>query len=145
MSIVSEFLSDRRQCVHFNAKISASVDVVSGVFQGSVLEPMLFILCSSQLFHIVGNHIVRFAINTTICAVIPRPVSRPQVLKLLNLNLTVTNSWCLKRHMLLNHKKTKSTVVRGSRTIAIGYGNLTLSGADIEEAKSLYSWGYLRV
>ena len=44
LSIVSEFLSDRRQLVHLDGKVSASVDVVSGVPQGSVLGPLLFIL-----------------------------------------------------------------------------------------------------
>ena len=42
LSIVSEFLSDRRQRVRLNGKVSASVDEVSGVAQGSVLGPPLF-------------------------------------------------------------------------------------------------------
>ena len=41
---------------------------------------------------------------------------------------------------MLNSKNTKSTVVSRSRTIAPGYGVLTLGGAEIEEAKgSAYS------
>ena len=31
LSTVSEFLSDRRQCVRLEGKVNASVDVVSGV------------------------------------------------------------------------------------------------------------------
>ena len=33
LSIVSEFLSDKRQRVRLDGKVSASVDVVSGVLQ----------------------------------------------------------------------------------------------------------------
>ena len=44
MSIVSKFQSDRRQRECLDVKVSASVDVVSGVPQSSVLEPLLFIL-----------------------------------------------------------------------------------------------------
>ena len=47
LSIVSEFLNDRRQCVRFDVKVTAPVDVVSGVTQGSVLGSLLFILYTS--------------------------------------------------------------------------------------------------
>ena len=36
----------------------ASVDVVSGVPQASILGSLLLVLYISELFHIVGNHIV---------------------------------------------------------------------------------------
>ena len=57
LSIASKFLSDRRQRVCLDGKVSASVDVVSGVPQASVLRPLLCILDTSELFHIVGNRI----------------------------------------------------------------------------------------
>ena len=58
LCILSELLSDRRQRERLDGKVSASVDVVSGVIQGSVLEPLLFILYTFELFHIVENHMV---------------------------------------------------------------------------------------
>ena len=84
LSIVSEFLSDRKQHVHLDGKVSASVDVVSGVAKGSVLGPLLLILYNSKLFHMVGNQIVGCTDDTRIYAIIPRPVSRPQVMESLN-------------------------------------------------------------
>ena len=48
---------------------------------GSVLGTLLFILCTSEPFHTIGNHIVGYANNTTICAVIPKPRSRLQVME----------------------------------------------------------------
>ena len=135
--LVSEFLSGRRQRVCLDSKAIASVDVVSGVPQGSVLGPLLFTLYSSELFHIVGNHIVGYADDTMIYAVIPRPLSHPQVMKSLNQNLAAINSWCLEWHMMLNPNKTKSMVFSRFRTIASGYGDLTLGGGELEELKSL--------
>ena len=114
LSIVSEYLSDGRKCVRLDGKISASVDVVSRV-------TLLFILYTSELFHIVENRIVGYADDTMIYAVIPRPLSRSQV--------------------RLNPKKTKSMVVSRSRTSAPGYGELTLGSAELEEAKSLHILG----
>ena len=72
-------------------KVSASVDVISGARQGSVLEK-LFILCIFELLHLVGNHIVRYAIDTTIYAVFPRPLSPPLVMELLNQDLATIDS-----------------------------------------------------
>ena len=77
-----------------------SVDVVPGIPQGSILEPLLFILYTSELFHTVGNHIVGFADDTTIYTVIPRPF-----------NMVAIYSWCSKQNMRLKLEKTKSMVV----------------------------------
>ena len=50
--------------------------------------------------------------------------------------MAAINSWFLKWYMRFN-PKTKSMVVSRSRTIAPGYGDLTLDGAELEEIKSL--------
>ena len=80
-------------------KVSESVVVVQGVPQGSVLGPLLFILYTSKLFPIIGNHIVVSADETTIYAVIHRPLSRPQVMESLKQDLAATNFWYLKWHI----------------------------------------------
>ena len=61
------------------------------------------------------------------------PLSRPQVTELMNHNLAAINSWYLKGHIGLNPKTTKSMVVSRFRTITPGYGDLTLSDAELEE------------
>ena len=78
--------------------------------QGKVLGPSLLILYISEFYHIIGNHIVSYADDTTINAVIPRPLLRLQVMESLNQDLAAINSWCLKWHTRLNHKKTISRV-----------------------------------
>ena len=67
---------------------------------------------------------------TTVYAVIPRPLPRPQVVESLNQDLPVSDSWYLKWHISerLNPKKTKSMVVSWP-----GYGDLILGGAEAEE------------
>ena len=77
-------------------KVSALVDVVSGVLQDSVLEPLSFVLYTSKLIIIVWNHIVGYADDTTIHAVIPIPLSRSQVMESLNQDWAAMNSLCLK-------------------------------------------------
>ena len=81
-----------------------SVDVVLGVPEVSFYGQLLFIFYTSELFHIVANHILDYADATTIYAVIPKPLSCPQELELLNQDLTEINSWCLKWHMTLRRQ-----------------------------------------
>ena len=137
LSLVSKFLSYRRKRVHLDAKISASFDVVSEVRQGSVFRPLLFILYTSELFCLVGNHTLSYTDNTKVNAAIPRRLSRPRVMESLNQDLGAKYFWCLKGHMRLNPEKTKSMVVSRSRTYAPGYGDHTLGGAKLEGIRSM--------
>ena len=91
-SILSQFLRDRRQRVCLDGKDSVSVDVVSRSLQGSILGPLLFILYTYELFPIVEKHMVGNANDTTIYAVIPKPLSRPQVMESLNRDLVAIHS-----------------------------------------------------
>ena len=91
-----------------------------------------------MLFHIVGNHIAGYVDDTTIYAVIPRPLLRPQMMESLNQDMAAINSWYLKWHMRPNPNKIKFMVVGRSQTIAPSYGNRSLGGAELEKSQSLY-------
>ena len=54
LSILTQFLSNRSQHVMVDGCWSKLVDV-SGVSQGSVLGPLLFLLYTSELFSILEN------------------------------------------------------------------------------------------
>ena len=50
LSILTQFLSDRSQHVMVDGCRSKLVNVMSGVPQGSVLDPLLLLLYTSELF-----------------------------------------------------------------------------------------------
>ena len=52
---------------------SKLVNVVSGVTQGSVLGPLLFLLYTSKLFSILENRLIGYADDSTLMAVVPFP------------------------------------------------------------------------
>ena len=52
---------------------SKLVDVVSGVPQGSVLGPLLFILYTSELFSILENKLIGYADDSTLMSLVPSP------------------------------------------------------------------------
>ena len=100
-------------------------------------QAQVFVLCTSELSHTVENHIGGYTDDTTIYAVIPRPLSRLQVMESLNQDLAAINSRCLKWHMRPSPKKTKIMVINRSRTTDSGYCDLTRGGAELEEVMSL--------
>ena len=63
------------------------------ISQGSVLGSLLFILYTFELFYIVGNHTVGYAVDTTIYEIIPRPFSVSQVMQSPNQDLAAIHSW----------------------------------------------------
>ena len=52
---------------------SKLVNIVSGVPQGSVLCPLLFLLYNSELFSILENKLIGYAEDPTLMAVAPYP------------------------------------------------------------------------
>ena len=76
LSILTQFLSNRSQHVMVDGCRSKLVDFVSGVPQGSVLGPLLFLLYTSELFPILENKLIGYADDFILMAVaIPRRLS----------------------------------------------------------------------
>jgi len=62
------YLSDRRQCVVVGDGVSGWSDVTSGVPQGSILGPLLFVIYVNELPDIVRNLLYLFADDTKLFA-----------------------------------------------------------------------------
>ena len=73
LSVLTQFLSNRSQYVLVDRCHSKLVNVVSGVPQGSVLGPLLFLLYTSELFSILENKLIGYADDSTLMAVVPSP------------------------------------------------------------------------
>ena len=71
MFILTQILSDRSQHVMVDGCRSKLVYVVSGVPQGSVLSPLLFLLYTSELFSVLENKLIGYADDSTLTAVVP--------------------------------------------------------------------------
>ena len=63
---IEEFLTRRQQVVRVNGEISQSKPLISGISQGSVLGPLLFILYINDLPDAVQSNILLFADDTKV-------------------------------------------------------------------------------
>ena len=137
LDICTEFLTNRRQRVVVDGIMGDWSDVKSGVPQGSVLGPLLFILYTSGLFDGLENELVAYADDTTLMAVIKNLSSRPVVLASINRDLVRIQEWCSQWHMKLNPSKTKSMVVSRKDTDESSHGLVLVSDTRIEISNSL--------
>ena len=93
------------------------VNVLSGVPQGSVLGPILFLRYTSELFSILENKLIGYADDSTLIAVVPSPGVRVAVAESLIRDLIRVSEWCNLWGMKLNASKTKTMIVSRSLTI----------------------------
>ena len=117
LSILTEFLSNRSQQVIVDGCRSKLLNVVSGVPQGSVLGPLLFLLYTSELFSILENKLIGYAGDSTLMAVVSSPGVRVAVAESLIRDLGRVSEWCDLWGMKLNASKTKTMIVSRSSTM----------------------------
>ena len=103
----AQFSENRVQRVKIDRVCSSVVDIVSGVPQGSVLDPLLFLLYNSDLPHILKNDLVCYADDSTLFSSVPTLRDRVSVVASLNSDLDWIGDWCLRWGMLVNPSKPK--------------------------------------
>ena len=130
------YLRSRKQCVLLNGQQSSMRHVTSGVPQGSVLGPLLFLfyindLASVQLTQ--GTQIVLYADDILLY----KEIASQSDYCSLQCNITSVSQWVKSNHLTLNINKCKYMVISKlvSRRIPLP-GPLTLSGHDLERVSS---------
>ena len=94
LSILTQFLSNRSQHVMVDDCQSKLVDVVSGVLHGSVLGPLLFLLCTLEHFSILENKLIGYADDSTLMAIVPSPGVRVTLAESLICDFIRVSEWC---------------------------------------------------
>ena len=117
LNIIIEFLANRKQRVVVDGKFSDYRNVISGVPQGSVLGPLLFILYTHDMWFGLKNKLVAYADDATLFASVPSPNKRTDVAESLNKDLASISAWCKSWGMKLNASKTQNMIVSRSRTL----------------------------
>ena len=141
MSVSTQFLSNRSQQVMVDGCRNKLVNVVSGVPEGSVLGPLLYLLFTSKLFSILENKLIGYADDSTLMAVVPSPGVRVAVAESLIRDLGRVSEWCDLWGMKFNASKTKTMIVSRSRTMHPQSPPLTIGGTVLKESDDLFILG----
>ena len=124
---IEAWLKDRRQRVVINGASSSWTCVKSGVPQGSVLGPLLFIIYINDIDVGIVNHIAKFADDTKLGG----NMADPECIESLRLDLQKIAEWSEKWLMPFNLDKCK--------VMHIGHANqkadYSMLGQDIEETE----------
>ena len=143
LNVFQNFLSSRTQRVKVDGVFSSSIDVVSGVPQGSVLGPLLFLLYIADLPRLLQNELVGYADNSTLLCRIPHPRDRSSVAASLNDDLAVISDWCSRCGMLVNPSKTREMPISRFRTVEPLFPDLLIDGSLVEMVSELKILGVI--
>ena len=143
LKVFQNFLSSRTQRVKVDGVFSSSIDVVSGVPQGRVLGPLLFLLYIADLPRLLQNELVGYADDSTLLCRIPHPRDRSSVAASLNDDLAVISDWCSRWGMLVNPSKTRGMLISRSRTVEPLFPDLLIDGSVVEMVSELKILGVI--
>ena len=113
LSMLTQFVSNRSQHVMVDGCRNKLVNVVSGVPQGRVLGPLLYLLYTSEFFSILENKRIGYADDSTLIAVVPSPGVRVAAAESLSRDVMKVSEWCDLCGMKLNASKTETMMSLG--------------------------------
>ena len=133
--LLKNYLTNRKQYVVFNSQNSETVDITTGVPQGSILGPLLFSICINDLITISNKlKFIMYADDTTIYFNLedfdPYHLKRD-----INNELEKITLWLKMNKLSLNVQKTKFMIFHRKQK-QISEINIAINDTDIERVES---------
>ena len=133
--LLKNYLTNRRQYVVYNSQNSETLDISTGVPQGSILGPLFFSICINDLITVSNKlKFIMYADDTTIYFNLedfdPYNLERD-----INNELEKITLWLKMNKLSLNVQKTKLMIFH-RRQKQINELNISINGTDIERVES---------
>ena len=117
LKFFKSYLSNRTQCVVLDNCTSDIVEVLSGVPQGSILGPLLFVLFINDIFdNIDKNSLIGLYADDT---KLSRKIATSSDCDVLQRDIDTLNNWCISNKMKFNADKCKVLTVAKSEPMFI--------------------------
>ena len=107
LNLFKNYLCNRKQRVVLNGSVSPFCEIGSGVPQGSVLGPLLFLIYINDLEDNIISNVKFFADDTMLFSIVQNPVTSASDL---NNDLNLINKWAYQWKMAFNPDPTKQAV-----------------------------------
>lgn len=107
----NSYLSDRKQVVLINDHLSSEKPILTGVPQGSVLGPLLFLIYVNTLANLKLNaSLIMYADDTVVYSPISKKPTQQEISKYQE-DLDGIGDWCSRNKLSVNVGKTKLMVL----------------------------------
>lgn len=114
-ALLKSYLEHRLQCVAIGKNLSTLQQITTGVPQGSILGPLLFILYVNDIISISDKpHYILYADDTTLLF---KGTNIPSLISSINGVLENLNSWSRENSLLINSKKTKAVLFHSRQSV----------------------------
>ena len=111
---IGAYLTSRSQRTVVGGSASSWAPVLSGVPQGSILDPLLFIIYVNGIFELTLNSKLMFYADDML---LYRVVDNPKVLAVLQQDIDTISDWVSTHHLTLNISKTKYMIISRSHSM----------------------------
>lgn len=137
---IEDFLTNRQQSVSVNGFLSSFVEVISGVPQGSVLGPLLFIIMMNDIDKDVDNAVIKsFADDTRAMLSVKNLTDKEK----LQADLDIIYSWAENSNLQYNDTKFELIQYGEDKDLHQLYQYQTCSNAPITPSNSVKDLGVL--
>lgn len=109
------YLLGRRQVVVMNGHVSTEKSILTGVPQGLVLGPLLFLIYVNSLANLKLNaSLIMYADDTVVYSPVSKNITQQEILKYQK-DLNEIGEWCLTNRLSINVGKTKLMILGRTR------------------------------
>ena len=121
LKLFENYLTSRKQCVEFNGSLSDYLTVTTGVPQGSILGPLLFIIYINDIVSVSNIfYPIIYADDTTLSTTLNVFNDRNNILNIensINIELDKISIWLKLNKLSLNVNKTKACIPHPSTSV----------------------------
>lgn len=142
IKLIRSYLTNRMQCVSIDEHLSQSINIVSGVPQGSVLGPLLFSLYINDLPFVLQHceiHMFADDVQLYICS---SSLGINDIVRLMNADLERILVWSTRNLLPINVEKTKAICIARTRLVE-HKPPIILGGNPIEYVERAVNLGFV--